>query len=101
VIERILQLTREMYARAQAGEWEAVAVAEAERDPLIGELFGTAQDGDGGPLSDSVHEGVREILETDRRTMELLVKRRTEVADRAHELAEGERVRMAYEGNSR
>lgn len=62
--EQLLALTREMFASAQANEWEILARLEQTRLPLFKQVFG-------GGISGN-ERLAREVLATDEKTMSLV-----------------------------
>ncbi|MGA7800087.1 MAG: flagellar protein FliT [Gammaproteobacteria bacterium] len=97
-MDRLLELTRAMWADAQAGEWATVIEREAERRAVMEDYVS------GGPAdaaSPSVVAAMREVLELDNQTMDLLEQCRSEVGRQIRELASRRKVRAAYAANSR
>jgi hypothetical protein len=91
--ERILSHTREMREAATAADWDRVVVLEAERREEIARFFKAG-------IADyervHVRQGIQEILESDRKLLELSQERRDERSAQILQLRRGARGRTAY-----
>lgn len=96
--DRLLELTRAMWTGARAGEWVTVIELEAERRALMDGVF---RDQSAGAMDAQTEAAMREIVEMDRQTMDLLEQCRGEVGRQLRELASGRKARAAYAANSR
>lgn len=93
--DRLLALTRAMWVGASEGEWERVIELEAERRTVMDGLFR-----DETAASERTEAAMREVLDMDKRTMELLEQQRNEVGRQLRELASRRKARAAYAANS-
>lgn len=93
--DTFVQATREMLAQAQRGEWEAVMGLQAERQQRLEAYFSTPVPAE---LAENVAAGIREMLELDRRVMELGRKGMDELARNMNGLRTGRRAQQAYTG---
>jgi hypothetical protein len=71
--EVLLSITRQMLAMASAGDWDCVLPLEEERRARIARFFATTVS---PQEADSVREGILEILESDKRLLELSQQQR-------------------------
>jgi hypothetical protein len=95
--DRLLALTRAMWVGASEGEWERVIELEAERRTVMDGLFPV---GATAPASERTEAAMREVLDMDKRTMELLEQQHGEVGRQLRELASRRKARAAYAANS-
>ncbi len=77
-LTEVLRLTREANEFARAGDWTQVVQIEAQRRPLLREVF---VDRTTGPQDDE--RSIREILASDRELIELARAQRAEAAGNA------------------
>jgi hypothetical protein len=95
--ETILALTRSMDAQAADGDWAALGATERQRDHAIRSFFATA------PAVDEaswIASGVREILATDQRIMDLARRRMADLAGNIGGIRKGRHAQRAYQENS-
>jgi hypothetical protein len=95
--DRLLKLSRAMWTDARAGEWARVIELEAERRTLMDGVF---RDGMGGATDVQTEAVMREIVDTDKQTMDLLEHCHNEVGRQLRELASRRKARAAYAANS-
>lgn len=93
--DAFVQTTREMLALAQQGEWETVTRLQAERQQRLEAYFEIPVP---PPLADEVAAGIREMLELDRRVMDLGRQGMDELTRKMGDLRVGRRAQQAYGG---
>ena len=93
--DAFVQTTRDMLALAQQGEWETVTRLQAERQQRLEAYFQTPVP---PALADEVAAGIREMLELDRRVMDLGRQGMDELARKMGGLRIGRRAQRAYGG---
>jgi len=96
--DRLLELTRAMWTGARAGEWATVIELEAERRTLMDDVF---RERTAGAMDVQTEAVMREIVDMDKQTMDLLEQCRGEVGRQLRELASRRKARAAYAANSR
>jgi hypothetical protein len=95
--ESLLALTRAMSAAAQEGRWEELVALEAQRRPLIAQLFVRSQPVTGGPGHDRLAALVHEMQARDRQTADLAEAARCELADILARFGRARHAVEAYE----
>ncbi|MBZ0072868.1 MAG: flagellar protein FliT [Gammaproteobacteria bacterium] len=89
---RLHGLTRDLLARARAGDWEAVAVVEHERRPVL-QAVCTAL----APHGAGTYEALlTEILAADREVIQLAQQHRDELGGQLREMGHGRNAVRAY-----
>ena len=96
-IDRLKSLTQELLRSARAADWDATTQLEAERRPLLYQIFGAVTPGQ----HIRYRALLQEILSVDREVMRLAQHRRDELAGLLHQVGHGRSALKAYESNTR
>lgn len=95
-IDMLMSLTQDLLRSARAADWDATTQLEAERRPLLYQVFGSVTPG----KHIRYHSLLQEILSVDREIMQLAQQRRDELASLLHQVGHGRTALKAYESNS-
>jgi hypothetical protein len=100
-LEAVFALTRAMVAAGEAQEWERLAGLEQQRRPLLSALFSRRGDCDLNPSRSAddrqrLAEGVRQILEMDRRLIEQGETLKRAIGREIERLRQGRQAVQAY-----
>jgi hypothetical protein len=96
-IDRLRSLTQDLLHAARAGEWDTTTQLEAERRPLLYQVFGAVTPGQ----HIRYRALLQDILSVDREVMLLAQCRRDELAGLLHQVGHGRSALKAYESNTR
>lgn len=91
LLDDALEMSRQMAALGDAGDWDAVIAIEPERRSLIEQAFATHV-----PPDEFVTERVRAILDLDKRLMAQSIVARDRVAEELGRSHKGRRAATAY-----
>lgn len=96
-IDMLMSLSHNLLHCARAGDWDATTQLEAERRPLLYQIFGAVTRG----KHIRYHTLLQDILSVDREIMQLAQQRRDELAGLLHQVGQGRTALKAYESNTR
>jgi len=96
-VDRLRSLTQDLLNAARAGDWDATTQLEAERRPLLYQIFGAVMPGQ----HIRYRALLQDILSVDREVMQLAQCRRDELAGLLHQVGHGRSALKAYESNTR
>lgn len=96
-IQQLRSLTQQLLNSASAADWDAATAIEADRRPLMYQVFGRIVPGDHG-----LHQALlNEILSADREIIRLAKQRHAELAKLLRQMNQGRSAHEAYTSNSR
>ncbi len=95
-IDRVLELTRDMTARAAADEWQAAAGIQQRRDALLQRLFARPRSPE--EMAQAAAR-LREVLRMDRELIRLGEEARERLAGELGKITRGRRAVHAYTGH--
>lgn len=96
-IDMLMSLTQDLLRSARAADWDATTQLEADRRPLLYQIFGAVTPG----KHIRYRSLLQEILSVDREIMQLAQQRRDELAGLLHQVGHGRTALKAYESNTR
>ncbi len=94
-IDRVLELTRDMTARAAADEWQAAAGIQQRRDALLKKLFSEPRSPE--EMAEAAAR-LREVLRMDQELIRLGEEARERLAGDMRKITRGRRAVHAYTG---
>lgn len=92
-LQGIVAMTRTMLAKAQAGEWAQVMRMELERQERVQAFFAIEVPEE---ENERVAQAIREILEMDRRMIDLGHQGQDALSRKINDLQAGRRAKQAY-----
>ncbi len=95
LLDEALRHTHRMLELAATREWQAVVELETRRRGLLEQAFATRE-----PLTESLAERVREILDLDKILLEASMRIRDEVGEELGQLHKGRRGTRAYRASA-
>lgn len=96
LLEQALELSRRMGSLGEEGDWEQVIELEPQRRAVLEQAFATR-----APVDESLAQRVHQILELDRRLMDLSLQARDRAAGELGQLNRSRKARNAYAASAR